>query len=121
MLGIPGQGLEGLAGASARQELVKIQFGEQDGIAEVVLPGDGGLQLSELTQRHFSTEGDRGGLEENRGWFGMPKIGDTPEAEVFEKFLEQALEIMMVEPCRAVVAGPEIGLTRSGEGDGDPE
>ena len=113
------QRLEGTGGVPAREHQVEVQFGQQDGVAEVMLLRELGQELAHLAERLSAAEREGGGFEEERGALRARRVGYAAQAAVLGELFQDPLEVVQVAAGVAVGTAPEAGRARSGEGDGD--
>ncbi len=100
------QSLEGFRGGTAREDQIEIQLGEKDGIAQILLAGDAGRDLTKSSEGILA-EVDRGRLEKERAGLGFGGPGHSPQTVLLEKFLEGAFQVENIETGVTVCAGPE--------------
>ena len=93
MAGKLGQRFEGLRRNAAGEKLVEIQFGEQNGVAQIVLTGQRGGKLADFAQRQFA-QVDGGGfkIQERPGSLAR-RVKHAAQAELVKEFLQRAFQI----------------------------
>src|SRR6266571_3467747 len=111
-----GQWLEGFVRGPARQERVEVQFRQQHGLAQVVLPGQRRQQLAQLADG-LLPKLDRGGLQQQGGACGATRPAQSPRADLIQKLLQHPLQIMKVELCPALRPAPKGRIALAGQGD----
>ena len=112
------QRLERFRRIAPREQLVQIQFREENRIAQIVFFCQGRQQLAEFTQRELSTKGDGGGLKEELRTFSTAK-GHAANTEVFQKFFQHAFQVKDIQFGVAFIAAPKGQRTLPGQGDGN--
>ena len=113
-----GQRFERFGRNAAGQHLLKIQFRQKNGVAQIVAFLQDGRKLAHFAQGQFA-ELNGGGLKEK----GLAVLAARPchpaQAELFEKFLQRAFQIVDIELGVAFRAGPKGGGSAAGQGEGE--
>ena len=107
------------AGLRLDEQQIQIEFREKHRVAQIVFLGERRQQLAEFAQRQFAAERHGGGFQKQRRAFRALAERHAAQAELLQKFLDEAFQIVGVKLRVAFVAAPEIQRALAGDGDGD--